>query len=101
MQDATMTESPDAQLAAWLLRVAHELNLDSQAISTTDLLEVARDVAHNQVRPGAPTSTYLIGYAVGLWEQQLRSEGTAVTEHERAQKVHELSIRIQQLAVGS
>ncbi|GGQ45287.1 DUF6457 domain-containing protein [Couchioplanes azureus] len=33
--------------------------------ATALVLDVARDVAHNVVRPGAPISTYLMGLAVG------------------------------------
>lgn len=95
-----MTESIDPQLAAWLERVASELGVSAEAIPVADLLDVARDVAHGQVRPGAPTSTFFIGYAIGLWESQQLAAGSQPTLADRAAKVHELSLQIQKLALG-
>ncbi|MFI5495511.1 DUF6457 domain-containing protein [Actinoplanes sp. NPDC051859] len=37
----------------------------SEPSATALVLDVARDVAHNVVRPGAPISAYLMGIAVG------------------------------------
>lgn len=95
-----MTDTTDPELSHWLTRVASTLGVSAEKIPVGDVLDVARDVAHGQLRPGAPTSTFFIGYAVGLWEEQQRSAGSAPTATERAAKVHELSIQIQKLALG-
>lgn len=42
-----------------------ELELDGEVIPTGVLLDLARDVAHQVLRPGAPVSAYLLGLAVG------------------------------------
>ncbi|REE02842.1 NTP transferase domain-containing protein [Citricoccus nitrophenolicus] len=82
-------------LADWLDAVAGELGLPDSVVLPGPLLDVARDVAHGVLRPGAPTSTYLIGVAVG---QQLA--GQERTPEEIADLVDRLSARIQDLALG-
>ncbi|HCT75642.1 MAG TPA: hypothetical protein DGG94_16190 [Micromonosporaceae bacterium] len=42
-----------------------ELGVPEAEVDTALLLELAREVAHNTVRPAAPVSTYLLGLAVG------------------------------------
>jgi hypothetical protein len=42
-----------------------ELGLDPEGIDTDLILELAREVAHNTVRPAAPVGAYLLGLAVG------------------------------------
>jgi hypothetical protein len=42
-----------------------ELGLSPGDVDTDLVLELAREVAHNTVRPAAPVSTYLLGLAVG------------------------------------
>ncbi|GAA4678494.1 hypothetical protein Prum_042890 [Phytohabitans rumicis] len=42
-----------------------ELGLDEGDAATTLVLDLARDVAHNVVRPAAPVTAYLLGLAVG------------------------------------
>ncbi|MDI1461720.1 DUF6457 domain-containing protein [Catellatospora sp. KI3] len=42
-----------------------ELGLPADAVDTGLVLDLAREVAHNAVRPGAPVSAYLLGLAVG------------------------------------
>ncbi|GAA1119548.1 NTP transferase domain-containing protein [Citricoccus alkalitolerans] len=82
-------------LADWLDAVAGELGLPASVVLPGPLLDVARDVAHGVLRPGAPTSTYLIGVAVG---QQLA--GRERTPEEISDVVDRLSARIQDLALG-
>ncbi len=54
------------QLDDWTARVCAALGLDAAAVDQHKLvLDVARDVAHQVLRPGAPVSTYLLGVAVG------------------------------------
>jgi hypothetical protein len=42
-----------------------ELGLDPAQVPRDVVLDLARDVAHNTVRPAAPLSTFLLGLAVG------------------------------------
>ena len=42
-----------------------ELGLQPQDVDTALILDLAREVAHNTLRPAAPVSTYLLGLAVG------------------------------------
>lgn len=82
-------------LADWLDAVAEELGLPASVVLPGPLLDVARDVAHGALRPGAPTSTYLIGVATGL-----QLAGQERTPEEIADLVDRLSARIQDLALG-
>ncbi|WP_313816930.1 DUF6457 domain-containing protein [Citricoccus sp.] len=82
-------------LAAWLDVVAGELGLPASVVLPDPVLDVARDVAHGVLRPGAPTSTYLIGVAVGL-----QLAGQERTAEEISGLVDRLSARVQDLALG-
>lgn len=87
-------------LDEWLDRVAATVGYQPDGVDVADLLNVARDVAHHQVRPGAPTSTFLIGAALGVWEEQQRAAGSPVTSQQRSAKLHELSLAVQELATS-
>lgn len=53
-------------LDEWAALAAAELGLDALPADDQRLiLDLAREVAHNTVRPGAPVSAYLVGLAVG------------------------------------
>jgi hypothetical protein len=52
-------------LDAWISAACAELGLEPSEVSAKAVLEVARDVAHQVIRPGAPVSAYLMGIAVG------------------------------------
>ncbi|SNY58497.1 DUF6457 domain-containing protein [Paractinoplanes atraurantiacus] len=54
-----------SDLDAWIKVVGAELGIDPAEVPTGAVLGLAKDVAHNVVRPGAPVSAYLIGLAVG------------------------------------
>ncbi|GIF43271.1 DUF6457 domain-containing protein [Actinoplanes xinjiangensis] len=54
-----------SEMDDWVAEVSAELGLDGVAVPVKDVLDVARDVAHNVLRPGAPVSAYLLGLAVG------------------------------------
>lgn len=82
-------------LADWLAAVAEDLGVPASAVLPGPLLDVARDVAHGVLRPGAPTSTYLIGVAVGL-----QLAGQERTPEEIAGLVDRLSARVQDLALS-
>jgi hypothetical protein len=55
-----MTEMDD-----WLAVAGAELGVRPDEVPTGELLDMARDVAHNVLRPGAPVTAYLMGLAVG------------------------------------
>jgi len=58
----------------WIDELMDVLDLDAE-IDEGLILEVARQAAHRVVRPAAPISTYLLGYAAAL-------AGGGVTETE-------------------
>jgi hypothetical protein len=53
------------ELDAWVAAVSTELGLTAGDVRTKQVLDVARDVAHQVLRPGAPVTAYLMGLAVG------------------------------------
>jgi Domain of unknown function (DUF6457) len=52
-------------LEEWIKAASAELGLSPADVEHNLVLDVARDVAHNVVRPGAPVTAYLLGLAVG------------------------------------
>jgi hypothetical protein len=53
------------ELDAWVVAAAAELGLTPDDVQPKAVLDVARDVAHQVLRPGAPITAYLMGVAVG------------------------------------
>jgi hypothetical protein len=53
------------ELDRWVAAAVVELGLEPADAQTTAVLDVARDVAHQVLRPGAPVTAYLLGVAVG------------------------------------
>ncbi|MFI6076610.1 DUF6457 domain-containing protein [Actinoplanes sp. NPDC051343] len=53
------------ELDAWIAAACTELGLEPGDVKAKAVLDVARDVAHQVIRPGAPVSAYLMGVAVG------------------------------------
>ncbi|MFI7213055.1 DUF6457 domain-containing protein [Micromonospora maritima] len=49
----------------WVTAACAELDLDPAGVPVSSVLDVARDVAHQVLRPGAPVTAYLLGVAVG------------------------------------
>ncbi|MER7440289.1 DUF6457 domain-containing protein [Micromonospora avicenniae] len=49
----------------WVTAACAELNLDPAQVPVPAVLGLAKDVAHQVLRPGAPVSAYLLGLAVG------------------------------------
>ncbi|MFG2061905.1 DUF6457 domain-containing protein [Micromonospora sp. NPDC048871] len=49
----------------WLAAACAELGVDPAEVPVQSVLDLARDVAHQVVRPGAPVTAYLLGLAVG------------------------------------
>jgi hypothetical protein len=56
---------PVSVLETWIAAACDELGLTPADVEAKAVLDVARDVAHNVVRPGAPVTAYLMGLAVG------------------------------------
>jgi uncharacterized protein DUF6457 len=56
---------PVSELDAWVVAAARELGLEPEVVRAGLVLDVARDVAHQVIRPGAPVTAYLMGVAVG------------------------------------
>lgn len=52
-------------LDEFVAAACQELGIPAEDIDTDLILELAREVAHNTIRPAAPVSTYLMGLAVG------------------------------------
>jgi hypothetical protein len=53
------------ELDAWVAAACSELGLAPADVQSEAVLDVARDVAHQVLRPGAPLTAYLMGVAVG------------------------------------
>ena len=53
------------ELEAWVAGASAELGLRPEDVPTKVVLDVARDVAHQVLRPAAPVTAYLLGVAVG------------------------------------
>ncbi|MEU5553462.1 MULTISPECIES: DUF6457 domain-containing protein [unclassified Micromonospora] len=49
----------------WVTAACAELGLEPAQVPVSTVLDLARDVAHQVVRPGAPVTAYLLGLAVG------------------------------------
>jgi hypothetical protein len=49
----------------WVTAACAELGLDPAEVPVPVVLDLAKDVAHQVLRPGAPVSAYLLGIAVG------------------------------------
>jgi hypothetical protein len=54
-----------SELDEWVDAVCTELELSGEIVPTAVVLALARDVAHQVIRTGAPVSAYLLGLAVG------------------------------------
>ncbi|MFF4758220.1 DUF6457 domain-containing protein [Streptomyces sp. NPDC001292] len=52
-------------LERWIAQVAGELGVSRDALDRDEVLDVAKNVAHQVARPAAPLTTYLLGVAVG------------------------------------
>jgi hypothetical protein len=75
-------------LNEWTAAACAELGIDPADANIKVVLDLARDVAHNVVRPGAPVSTYLLGLAVGRGADQADAAArlTALAERAGAQE---------------
>ena len=60
------TAEPDAVLREWTARLVEALDLDPAVVDIDEILALAGEAAHGVVRPAAPLTTFLVGYAAGL-----------------------------------
>jgi hypothetical protein len=74
------------ELHEWTTRLMAELGLEGETDERL-VLDVAREAAHNVLRPAAPLTTYLLGYAAA------RAGG-------RPEDVERIAARIVELAAG-
>lgn len=51
-------------LDEWVAEACAELQLEPTEANVSVVLDLAREVAHNVLRPGAPVTAYLLGLAV-------------------------------------
>lgn len=58
------TDETDGMLADWSREVRTALNIEAD-VDIRDVLGLAGVVAHSVVRPAAPLTTYLVGFAAG------------------------------------
>jgi uncharacterized protein DUF6457 len=54
-----------SEMQEWVAAASAELGLSPGDIPVDTVLDLARDVAHQVLRPGAPVTAYLMGLAVG------------------------------------
>lgn len=67
-------------LDEWIATATAELGIDGLSVEEQRIvLDVAREVAHNVLRPAAPLSTFLLGVAVGRGGS-LSGAATSLTE---------------------
>jgi hypothetical protein len=59
------SEKRGMTLDEWVRAACAELDIPSSDAPVSLVLNLARDVAHNTVRPAAPVTAYLLGIAVG------------------------------------
>lgn len=58
--------SQEEQLEAWCGRLIAALELDGTAVDIGAVLKLAGIAAHSVVRPAAPLTTFVTGFAAGL-----------------------------------
>jgi hypothetical protein len=66
-------------LDSWIEAACGQLGLASTDVPVRTVLDLARDVAHQVERPGAPLTAFLLGLAVGHG-QDLDAAAAALTE---------------------
>jgi hypothetical protein len=64
-EGVTVTDQTDEILQAWADSLLAELDQGDSTVDIEGVLGLAGTVAHAVVRPAAPLTTYIVGYAVG------------------------------------
>lgn len=66
-------------LLPWLKAAAEELDLPEETVVPGPALNMSKTVSHTVIRPGAPTTTYLMGVALGLALAENRKDRAAAS----------------------
>lgn len=82
--DPTPDET-DGILAVWSAEVRAALDIDAE-VDIRDVLGLAGVVAHSVVRPAAPLTTYLVGFAAGRAAARGEDAAAAAAEATRIAK---------------
>ena len=53
-------------LEDWVNEVGEHLSVPVTDVQVAEVLDLAKEAAHNIARPAAPLTTFLVGYAAGL-----------------------------------
>jgi hypothetical protein len=59
-------DAEDALLADWCARLADELEVHGLTVDLKAVLGLAGRAAHAVMRPAAPLTTFVVGYAAGM-----------------------------------
>lgn len=65
-RSAKEDQDNDVVLADWVERLTAELGLDAGDIDVGAVLGLAGTAAHAILRPAAPLTTFIVGYAAGI-----------------------------------
>lgn len=71
-------DDEDARLAEWCARLADALSINGLEVDLNAVLGLAGRAAHAVVRPAAPLTTFVVGYAAGLAATAGESSDAAV-----------------------
>lgn len=66
MADTSSTSDQDAILKAWCAALIDRLQLGGAEVDVDAVLALAGEIARTIIRPAAPLTTFVIGYAAGL-----------------------------------
>ena len=64
----------------WIAELGPRLGINASEVPTHVILDIARDVAHGAVRPGAPVSTFMVGFALGLGQLATPEQGARAVQ---------------------
>ncbi len=78
----------DISLDDWVAAVAAELGIDEIDVDVDQVLDLAADAAHAVVRPAAPLTTFIAGFAAG------RAGGKADDVREAIDAASALCVRV-------
>ncbi|MFC0678631.1 NTP transferase domain-containing protein [Lysobacter korlensis] len=77
---SSMTTRHPAELDDWARRLIEALGIELDSVDIDLILDVARDSAHAVMRPAAPVTTFLVGYAAA-------AAGGGAEQIERASRI--------------
>lgn len=70
MPDTTPATDQDAILEAWCTALRERLDLEGVEVDIDAVLGLAGKVAHAVIRPAAPLTAFVVGYAAALATQR-------------------------------